>query len=418
MHKAPIVESGDTSTRCPADGHRRSDGQRIAPAEPLDETGNRRQKRRQHHAGRAAVDRDQSRHERDVPGDGVLVANRASREVKRSRPCVFSSSAISTVTPLTMMMTAHGIFSKGLSLIGQVQHDEQRRARKRPHADVHLEEDDADDQRRDHAERDPVARNRSGVASAASSRPARCTWYRNSRHRPARNSPRWRPPCAPAGCSGRRSRSWPARPMPDHDAVDDDAGRRKRRQRPRAGAVADHDRHEERRHAARPATAIAIGATSAALAILPGPSEDRPLVRKKNMMGSSPTFPRQSFMARWATLSSVPFSCACVNSSVTPASVRNRADGNPAKTSSMRKPGEVHADDPGEDNRQDAHVQRAETADHNRGHQRRSPTATRHSFVTWGRRARYRPRSSPLTRSNTRSGGGSPFAAFSAASLS
>ena len=90
--------------------------------------------------------------------------------------------------------------------------------------------------------------------------------------------------------------------------------------------------------AARPATAIAIGATSAALAILPGPSDDSALVTTKNMIGMRPTLPRQTCMARWATLSSVPFSCAWVKSSVTPVSVRNRAMGKPLKTAASVMP--------------------------------------------------------------------------------
>jgi len=44
---------------------------------------------------------------------------------------------------------------------------------------------------------------------------------------------------------------------------------------------------------ARLATRIAIGPMIAAMAILPGPIEARIEARKKNMMGISPTFPRQ-----------------------------------------------------------------------------------------------------------------------------
>ena len=51
------------------------------------------------------------------------------------------------------------------------------------------------------------------------------------------------------------------------------------------------------------------------------------------MIGMSPALPRQTRTARCAMRSSVPFSCAWVNSSVTPASVRNSDTGNPPMTS-------------------------------------------------------------------------------------
>ena len=61
MHSAPIVESGERSTRWPptiiADAMR----ERIAAAEPLHQAGDRRQERRQHHPRRAAVDRHDCR---------------------------------------------------------------------------------------------------------------------------------------------------------------------------------------------------------------------------------------------------------------------------------------------------------------------------------------------------------------------
>ena len=42
-----------------------------------------------------------------------------------------------------------------------------------------------------------------------------------------------------------------------------------------------------------PATAIAIGATSAVAAMLPGPIEARTNARAKNIIGITPTLPRQ-----------------------------------------------------------------------------------------------------------------------------
>ena len=93
-----------------ADVHRRGDGERVAAAELLRQARHHRQERRQHHARRAAVDRDQ-------PGRGSAISPvtvRGSRTAppaptNRSMPSVFSSSAISTVTPQTMMITPHGI---------------------------------------------------------------------------------------------------------------------------------------------------------------------------------------------------------------------------------------------------------------------------------------------------------------------
>ena len=51
-----------------------------------------------------------------------------------------------------------------------------------------------------------------------------------------------------------------------------------------------------------PATAIAVGATSATEAMLPGPTNARNIVRKKNITGMSPMLPRQTITARWAIL--------------------------------------------------------------------------------------------------------------------
>ena len=51
----------------------------------------------------------------------------------------------------------------------------------------------------------------------------------------------------------------------------------------------------------------------------------------KNITGMSPALPRQMRTAACATRSSVPFSCACVKSSVTPASVRNSCVGKAAQ---------------------------------------------------------------------------------------
>src|SRR5688572_2459787 len=88
----------------------------------------------------------------------------------------------------------------------------------------------------------------------------------------------------------------------------------------------------------RSAVAIAIGASSPVVAMLPGPADASAAPRPKYMIGTTPTRPRQSRIALCATMSSVPLTCACANSNVTPDNVRNRSIGNPAKTSWGLKP--------------------------------------------------------------------------------
>ena len=86
------------------------------------------------------------------------------------------------------------------------------------------------------------------------------------------------------------------------------------------------------------AVAIAIGASSPVVAMLPGPADASAAPSAKYMIGTIPTRPRQSRIALCATMSSVPLTCACANSNVTPAKVRNRSIGNPAVTSRSGKP--------------------------------------------------------------------------------
>ena len=80
------------------------------------------------------------------------------------------------------------------------------------------------------------------------------------------------------------------------------------------------------------ASAIAVGATSAAAAMLPAPAVASPAARRKNIHGISPTFPRHTPTAACASRSSVPLRCACVNSRLTPVKVKNKSTGNPATT--------------------------------------------------------------------------------------
>ena len=81
-----------------------------------------------------------------------------------------------------------------------------------------------------------------------------------------------------------------------------------------------------------------MGAISAVDAMFPGPIEDNAAVSRNTIIGMTPAFPRQERTARYAMRSSVPFTCACANSSVTPTSVRNRVAGKPAITCSGRMP--------------------------------------------------------------------------------
>ena len=74
---------------------------------------------------------------------------------------------------------------------------------------------------------------------------------------------------------------------------------------------------------ARMAIGIAIGASSAAVAMLPGPIDASATAKHEEHDRHHAALPRQIRMAWCAILSSVPLHCACVNSSVTPASVRN-----------------------------------------------------------------------------------------------
>ena len=115
--------------------------------------------------------------------------------------------------------------------------------------------------------------------------------------------------------------------------------------------------------AARPATAMAIGASMAAVATLPGPREAMTAPSTKNITGMSPVFPRQMRTAACVTLSSVPFSVACEKSkrhaSQRQEDLRREAVQHVAQAHAP----DVHADDPGQCQREDADVQRRGAAD-------------------------------------------------------
>ena len=79
---------------------------------------------------------------------------------------------------------------------------------------------------------------------------------------------------------------------------------------------------------ARAATAIAIGAMMAVVAMLPGPMLESPSAMKKNMIGITPALPLHARTARAAMRPSVPLLLAMPNSSVTPMRLSNRSIGN------------------------------------------------------------------------------------------
>ena len=85
-----------------------------------------------------------------------------------------------------------------------------------------------------------------------------------------------------------------------------------------------------------PAATMASGATSAADAMLPGPIDESARVTKKNISAMNPRLPRHSRTARTVSHSSVPFTWAWPNSSVTAVSVMKSDEGKPASTCSSR----------------------------------------------------------------------------------
>ena len=115
--------------------------------------------------------------------------------------------------------------------------------------------------------------------------------------------------------------------------------------------------------AARPATAIAIGATSAALAILPGPSDDSALVTQKqhdrheaDIAAADLDGPVRDLVERAIQLR--------LGEEQRHAREREKeSDRKAAEDGGERHAREIHADDPRERERQDSHVQLAEATD-------------------------------------------------------
>jgi hypothetical protein len=82
----------------------------------------------------------------------------------------------------------------------------------------------------------------------------------------------------------------------------------------------------------RAAVAIAGGARSAAVAMLPGPIDAIAAPSTKNITGIVPRLPRQMRTACCVIRPSVPFVSASAKRSVTPVSVRKSWLGNPLMT--------------------------------------------------------------------------------------
>ena len=80
-------------------------------------------------------------------------------------------------------------------------------------------------------------------------------------------------------------------------------------------------------------TAMPIGASSAVVAMLPGPIDERTSATKKNITGMIPALPRHADTARAASRCRVPLTFAMPKSRVTPASVMNSGTGNAPMTS-------------------------------------------------------------------------------------
>ena len=81
-----------------------------------------------------------------------------------------------------------------------------------------------------------------------------------------------------------------------------------------------------------------IGASSATVETAPGPTDETAQAIRKSRIGTTRALPRASWIARWASVWSVPLVSAMAKSSVTPVSVRNSDTGKPAMTASGRSP--------------------------------------------------------------------------------
>ena len=322
-----------------ADVHRPRDRQRLDAAHALRQVGHHRQERRQHDAGRAAVDRHDAGAERDD-----------RRDRRRRGDAGDAGGEEIQALGLFEQRDQHGHAGDHqdhaprhaldrLLLVDGAQQDQQRRDDERHHADVHAEARHADDQHRDPGRRQPVARlHRPPIAgSAACTAPA--SRRLNSRQPPSRKKP-------PKPTMRVRERvvgvGLPldaAQADARHHAVGDDAGRRERRQRAGQRAVARHDGHQQRRNAGaardghrrrreQRARRRGAGADRG-----DDEAEHEEHDRQHARRGRGTAARRAPSAARACRCDS-----AMLKSSVTPTSVTNSAMGNPASTASGDMP--------------------------------------------------------------------------------
>ena len=157
MHRAPIVESGDTSTRCPPMFIDIAMPVALAPGSCGGQARHQRQERRQDDAGRAAVDR----HDPGQQGDD------AGHRAGRGDPGHERHHEIDALKPLDER-DEHGHARDHddhaprhqldrLAIVRHAGSDEQHGGDERRQPDVRAEHEHADEERGDHAEGDPVA---------------------------------------------------------------------------------------------------------------------------------------------------------------------------------------------------------------------------------------------------------------------
>ena len=145
-------------------------------------------------------------------------------------PCVRSTSAMSTVTPHTITITRHGIRLIASPSSADRESTRTTAPRNAPMPTLTLREDDAQDQRGDDAERDPVPPVEAvrRIASGDRRTGARATARPNSLRPPnssvaAERHQRVRDQVVEIGLP-----LEPRQPVSRHQAVHDDAGRRER----------------------------------------------------------------------------------------------------------------------------------------------------------------------------------------------
>ena len=223
------------------------------------------------------------------------VANRASSVVNRSIPPVFSSSDGQHRHAADHHDHAPGHRQDRRFLVGDFRQREHDRRGECPHPHVGPETDHPDDQeRRSLPSVDPClarssldsAGNRgggmAGLVEPVTEKPptAECEITQAGDERVGQQV-----------STGSSARSKPGIPIRAIKLVGDDPRRGDRRTAPATQPCATMMRHEKREIFARPATAIAKGATNAAAAIFPAPIDAMLNDRPKNTIGIKPSFP-------------------------------------------------------------------------------------------------------------------------------